>query len=1050
MPNSHLMRELRWYLEVFLDYPFPPLTDRAERIQKSLELWGTEAFNALFGSRDSGRLFDAATAHQYSSLHLEVSSDAPKILHWPWEALRDVEVGVIARTCQISRRLNKVRDPNPLSDQLPKDGIHILLVTARPFEADVQYRSISRPLVELIANKNLPATVTLLRPPTFDQLRAHLRANPNRYHILHFDGHGSYGSGIDQANPHALTLQGSQGQLIFEDAEGKPDPQRASVLSELLREFCVPIVVLNACQSAMVDDQADDAFASVAAGLQKSGVRSVVAMAYSLYVSGAQQFLPAFYQRLFETGRVADAARAGRQQTIAHPNRVCSRGTFPLDDWLVPVLYEQDAAPLNFSGQFKSSESKAMQSIPQEAIDSQNPYGLIGRDGALLTLERAMHRPPAAILVHGLGGIGKTTLSRGFVKWLSDTQGLKHGCFWFSFQEIRSAEFVINDMVGRLFGTNALAQSLDLKLQALVNVLRETAFLIVWDNFEDVRGNPDASIQPNLSAEDQTRLATFLKRLRGGKTKVLITSRSPEDWLDAATCFRFRIGGLVGEERWEYCSAIVRDLGLTVDRETADWQTLINSLDGHPLAMRVILSKLQNATPSQLTAVLEKNLLQFAGQDPESAKLFATLRFVQDQLPADLQQLLIPLALHERYVDADYFKAMAKQLDNPVTETSVDRLLAVLSHAGLLTDIGQGMFEMHPALNGFLLLTVLPEANTALRDAWSRGFVDFMGSLADHFAPKALHEQRGVFHFHGMNFRRALQLADSLEMNQDFAALTQSLAMVALNTRNYQDAGELFLNLADVQAKRGDSEGEAGAYHQLGRIAQEQREFATAETWYRKSLAINEKQGNEHGAAMTYHQLGRIAEEQREFATAETWYRKSLAIKEKQGNEHGAAMTYHQLGIIAQEQQDFPTAEKWYQKSLAITEKQGNEHGAAMTYHQLGIIAQQQRDFPTAEKWYQKSLAINEKQGDEHGAAFTYGQLGRLAMDGSNTLEAANWFLKAFLIFRQEESHYAIQVQKYFLEAYAVAGADDKSRLKDLWMKENLGELPELSQDNQS
>jgi hypothetical protein len=41
-------------------------------------------------------------------------------------------------------------------------------------------------------------------------------------------------------------------------------------------------------------------------------------------------------------------------------------------------------------------------------------------------------------------------------------------------------------------------------------------------------------------------------------------------------------------------------------------------------------------------------------------------------------------------------------------------------------------------------------------------------------------------------------------------------------------------------------------------------------------------------------------------------------------------------------------------------------------------------------------------------------------------------------------------VQKYFLEAYAVAGADDKSRLKDLWMKENLGELPELSQDNQS
>ena len=32
MPNSGLMRELRWYLEQFLDYPFPPATDRADRV----------------------------------------------------------------------------------------------------------------------------------------------------------------------------------------------------------------------------------------------------------------------------------------------------------------------------------------------------------------------------------------------------------------------------------------------------------------------------------------------------------------------------------------------------------------------------------------------------------------------------------------------------------------------------------------------------------------------------------------------------------------------------------------------------------------------------------------------------------------------------------------------------------------------------------------------------------------------------------------------------------------------------------------------------------
>ena len=85
--------------------------------------------------------------------------------------------------------------------------------------------------------------------------------------------------------------------------------------------------------------------------------------------------------------------------------------------------------------------------------------------------------------------------------------------------------------------------------------------------------------------------------------------------------------------------------------------------------------------------------------------------------------------------------------------------------------------------------------------------------------------------------------------------------------------------------------------------------------WYKKSLDIDEKQGNEHGAAKTYHQLGRIAVEQRDFAAAEQWSQKSLDIDEKQGNELGAAKTYHQLGRIAEKQRDFAAAEQWYKKS---------------------------------------------------------------------------------------------------------------------------------------
>ncbi len=92
-PNSNLGHELRWYLERFLDYPFQPETDVADRVQESFRQWGEGAFDALFGSREGGGMLDEGTRQGYSSLHLQISGDDPKILAWPWEAIRDPKAG---------------------------------------------------------------------------------------------------------------------------------------------------------------------------------------------------------------------------------------------------------------------------------------------------------------------------------------------------------------------------------------------------------------------------------------------------------------------------------------------------------------------------------------------------------------------------------------------------------------------------------------------------------------------------------------------------------------------------------------------------------------------------------------------------------------------------------------------------------------------------------------------------------------------------------------------------------------------------------------------
>ena len=1042
--ETDLMAELRWYLEHFLDYPFHPSTDRADRVQKALKQWGEQAFRALFDNLQTGGWYQNAVVRSLADLQLKVSSDDPRILAWPWEALHDPQRGNLALQCHIERKLNLQADPLPLPEGLPKERINILLIVARPYEHDVQYRSIARPLVELIDDKNLPAQVTVLRPPTFAALRAHLRERSDHYHIVHFDGHGAYGAvaGSAHGDPYKLGST-KRGRLVFETEDGKADPVDAEKLSELLREYRVPAAVLNACQSGMVDGAAEDAFASVATALIKAGARSVVAMAYSLYVSAAQEFLPAFYDRLFEAGDLAEANRAGRQKMFEADGRVCARGKHPLRDWIVPVAYQQEPMSFAFARQAGEPEAGADKPVlPEEAQDTENPYGFVGRDGAILELERAMRRPPAGILVHGLGGVGKTTFARGFVKWLSQTGGLGRGCLWLTFNDIRSAEFVLNSMGTPLFGKDFITVDSGQKVLVLAETLREHPFVIVWDNFESASGIETAGINPLLSTKDRQLLKRFLQELRGGRTKVLITSRSSEAWLGSENRFKLELGGLAGEERWEFCQSVLQDLGKTVDRDDPEMIALMDTLAGHPLLMRAILPMLEEHTPSAITEAVRGNLATLGpAGDEVQKKVMATLRFVEQTLPEDLRPLLVPLSLHERFASANLLKPMAKQVEPPPTRAQIDAFFAALGTAGLVRNIGPSIYELHPALTGFLRST---QVDSSARDAWSRAFVRLMGLLAEELAPLELHEQRVRFHIHGANFHHALNEAERLGMDENIELLTQALAAFARNSFDFITAENLFTQLGKMRKAKGDNQGEAVALHQLGIIAQRRGAIDTAEELYLKVLEITEetyngelsakayhqlgmlaewrgeldnaekryqmaleldkKNYNEKGIAITYHQLGIVAQKRRNFDSADRRYHKSLEITEKEGIEDGAARTYHQLGALAQEQSNFDRAQYWYCMALTIWNKLGIESYVAATYHQLGRIAEECSDFNTAEKFYFNSLEINERCGDELCAAKTYHQLGRIAQDRGSFEDAEKWYQKSLEIEEKRDN----------------------------------------------
>ena len=76
--------------------------------------------------------------------------------------------------------------------------------------------------------------------------------------------------------------------------------------------------------------------------------------------------------------------------------------------------------------------------------------------------------------------------------------------------------------------------------------------------------------------------------------------------------------------------------------------------------------------------------------------------------------------------------------------------------------------------------------------------------------------------------------------------------------------------------------------------------------------------GHSYNQAETYHQLGRTAEEQRQWEQAEQYYQQALQIKVDFNDTYAQGSTYHQLGIVAKERRQWARARNNFVIAFAI------------------------------------------------------------------------------------------------------------------------------------
>ncbi len=329
--KSNLAQALPWYLEQFIQQPTAMGAQRARYVLRALRDWGKDGFSNLFTTDQVRSVYDTLADSSLSQRNrIEIHSADPQVLAWPWEVLFDHHDCPIGRMMAVERRYGiALHGPDTSIAHDPVKGLKVLLVTARQGMNDVDYRLVGRP----IASALIPLQLTMLRPPTLENLRQTIHSTDHYWDALHFDCHGWWGS-LDGGAPH--------GHLVLQDNDAQPRPISVRQLLDALGDCCPPHVVLNACRSAMPDGQTDSPFASVATALlHHPKVHDVTAMAYNLHVDAAAPFLMGFYCSLNSGENVCTAVENGHFDMIREPIRTCIGGTVKIQDWFVPVVYRR-------------------------------------------------------------------------------------------------------------------------------------------------------------------------------------------------------------------------------------------------------------------------------------------------------------------------------------------------------------------------------------------------------------------------------------------------------------------------------------------------------------------------------------------------------------------------------------------------------------------------------------------------------------------------------------------------------------------------------------
>ena len=993
------------------------------------------------GAALAARVGQAAGLNQVLELGLEVADRALGDL--PWEALLvPGAAGEIAEAAGSPLVLHRnvalyrlARGPAAGWARQVRGPLRLLVAIASPETGDAELLDYEAELARIVAavepaRKRGQAYVRVLNEGSLEAINAALREDPEGFHVLHLSCH---------ARP---------GELLLETAGGQPDLVSAGRLLEegVPAGAGVAMVVLSGCSTGLAARQArlhpdtaaagqaapgdlavkqpggegEAVLASFAAQLVSAGVPQVLAMQAPVTDRYATMLGGEFYRRLATAASpdpllvLAEARRAAERERLALPPDAPLRCRA---EWATPALTAHALrAPL-----FDRSEPPGPVRPPQDPVLAEGVVvrevgDFVGRRAEMRQARRALAGRQAGLVLHGIGGVGKSTLAAQVLRSLGGDAGLV-----VSLAGQLLVDNVLGEVGARLHLAAPAAQDGDrlaragLQLRAAdvewadrwrllaEQILPGLPVTVLLDNFEDNLHETDDGGWQVRDPELAALLAGWARR--PGHSRLVFTCRYPFSLPGRAErrLAALHLGPLSASET----SKLMWRLPGLDALPAAGKDRAYRNVGGHPRTLEYLDALLRGgqARFDDIAERMEDRLrdrgiadpavwLARPGRDLDASLAEAVTLSVNDVVLANLLEHLsaTPVAT-ELVTGASVYRVPvddtalvfqvgqpAQQPADPGRRARIDRVQQAIQEAIERAEGGQISLEdagltaeEYASYEADLAEERRPPVEAPAGLAAALAAARAAGLLIP--VPRGDQDPAHFVHRWTAGAIAALHPDATREAHRRAAAFWRW--QVATIPQSPEQGVDQLLEARYHHHAAGDTD-QALAVHevavdqlrtwgQYGRAAELCRETLT---WLIP---------DSRAAAATEHELGMLAQLRGDYATAEPLVRRALETFERTGDQAAAARSYHHLGSLAQDRGDYDAAEPLYRRALETFERTGDQAGMATSYHHLGWLAQLRGDYDAAEPLYRRALEIFERIGDQAAAARSYHHLAMLA-----------------------------------------------------------------------